>query len=82
MEEFRCSKCGKKLGEIEGKAIIKCPRCKEICYCDMPKPYYVAGSIENNTGNYANVASPITRENFKEMEKILNKRLQGGIIER
>jgi len=30
MKDFRCSKCGKLLGKIEGKAEIKCPRCGEI----------------------------------------------------
>lgn len=25
--EFRCEKCGKLLGYIDGKAQIKCPRC-------------------------------------------------------
>jgi LSD1 subclass zinc finger protein len=30
MKEIRCKKCGKLLGKIEGKAEIKCPRCKEI----------------------------------------------------
>lgn len=30
MIELRCWKCGKLLGFIEGKAEIKCPRCKEI----------------------------------------------------
>ena len=28
MEEVRCKYCRKKLGEIEGKAEIVCPRCK------------------------------------------------------
>ena len=28
MEEVRCKYCGRKLGEIEGKAEIVCPRCK------------------------------------------------------
>lgn len=28
--EFRCIKCGKKLGMIKGIAEIKCPRCKKI----------------------------------------------------
>ncbi len=30
MKEFRCSKCNKLLGKIEGKAEIVCPRCKEL----------------------------------------------------
>lgn len=30
MKEFRCEKCGKLLAKIEGKAEIKCPRCKTI----------------------------------------------------
>lgn len=30
MNEFRCIKCDKLLGKIEGKAEIKCPRCKTI----------------------------------------------------
>jgi phage FluMu protein Com len=30
MKDFRCAKCNKLLGKIEGRAIIKCPRCKEI----------------------------------------------------
>ena len=30
MEEVRCEKCGKKLGELSGQAEIKCPRCGHI----------------------------------------------------
>lgn len=30
MKEFRCSKCDKLLGKIEGKAEIVCPRCKKL----------------------------------------------------
>jgi LSD1 subclass zinc finger protein len=30
MKEIRCKNCGKLLGKIDGKAEIKCPRCKEI----------------------------------------------------
>ncbi len=30
MIEFRCTRCGKLLGYLEGKAEIKCPRCKKI----------------------------------------------------
>ncbi len=30
MIEFRCVKCGKKLGMLKGIAEIKCPRCKKI----------------------------------------------------
>jgi phage FluMu protein Com len=29
MEEIKCKYCGKKLGEIERIAEIKCPRCKK-----------------------------------------------------
>ncbi len=32
MEEVRCKKCGKKLGVVEGKAEIKCPRCGSLNY--------------------------------------------------
>jgi len=30
MQEFRCSKCNKLLGKVDGKAEIKCPRCGTI----------------------------------------------------
>jgi phage FluMu protein Com len=30
MKEFRCFKCNKLLGKIEGKAEIVCPRCKTL----------------------------------------------------
>lgn len=30
MKEFRCVKCGKLLGKIDGNAEIKCPRCSTI----------------------------------------------------
>jgi len=30
MNKVRCSKCGKLLGKIKGRAEIKCPRCKKI----------------------------------------------------
>lgn len=30
MNEFRCSNCNKLLGMIEGKAEIKCPKCKTM----------------------------------------------------
>lgn len=46
MKDFRCGKCGKLLGKIEGKAIIKCPRCGEMCYCGTPNPIYGVGKIE------------------------------------
>lgn len=46
MEAFRCPKCDRKLGEIEGKAIIKCPRCGEMCYCGTPNPMYRVEEIE------------------------------------
>jgi LSD1 subclass zinc finger protein len=32
MIEFRCSNCNKLLGKIEGKAEIKCPKCKTMNY--------------------------------------------------
>ena len=28
--EFRCAKCGRLLGRIDGSAEIKCPRCGEL----------------------------------------------------
>lgn len=28
--EVRCHQCGKLIGKIEGKAEIKCPRCKKV----------------------------------------------------
>jgi len=30
MQEIRCTKCNKKLGMIDGKAEIKCPRCGTV----------------------------------------------------
>jgi len=30
MQEFRCKQCGKLLAKIEGRAEIKCPRCKTV----------------------------------------------------
>lgn len=44
MKEFRCSKCNKLLGKIEGRAEIVCPRCKELntlnsCVRLIKKPY-------------------------------------------
>jgi LSD1 subclass zinc finger protein len=30
MNPFRCSNCNKLLGMIEGKAEIKCPKCKTV----------------------------------------------------
>jgi phage FluMu protein Com len=27
LEEVRCIECNKKLGELKGKAAIKCPKC-------------------------------------------------------
>ena len=30
VKPFRCSKCNKLLGMIEGKAEIKCPKCKTV----------------------------------------------------
>ncbi|WP_407944853.1 Com family DNA-binding transcriptional regulator [Paenibacillus albiflavus] len=30
MQEFRCSKCNKLLGKIEGRAEIVCIRCKTL----------------------------------------------------
>lgn len=35
--EFRCRKCGKLLGKIEGKAEIKCPRCKQLNNADTER---------------------------------------------
>ena len=28
MQEIRCEQCNKMLGKLDGKAEIKCPRCK------------------------------------------------------
>lgn len=30
LQEFRCSKCNKLLGKIDGRAEILCPRCKVL----------------------------------------------------
>jgi len=30
MKEIRCLKCNKLLGKVEGRAEIKCPRCKTL----------------------------------------------------
>ena len=32
MNPFRCSKCDKLLGMIEGEAEIKCPKCRTMNY--------------------------------------------------
>jgi len=32
--EFRCEKCGRLLGRVEGKAEIKCKRCYKMNYID------------------------------------------------
>lgn len=30
MKDFRCANCNKLLGKIEGRAEIKCPKCKRL----------------------------------------------------
>ncbi len=35
--EFRCAKCGKLLGKIDGGAEIKCPRCKDLNIIKKPR---------------------------------------------
>lgn len=36
MNPFRCSNCNKLLGMIDGKAEIKCPKCKAINRTEAP----------------------------------------------
>lgn len=36
--QFRCRKCNKLLGYIQGVAEIRCPRCKEINRVDTEHP--------------------------------------------
>lgn len=35
MHEVRCEACGKKLGQIQGQAEIKCPRCGHVNHIDI-----------------------------------------------
>jgi len=35
--EFRCAKCGKLLGRIDGSAEIKCPRCRDLNIFKKPR---------------------------------------------
>lgn len=35
--EFRCAKCGKLLGKIDGGAEIKCPRCRALNIIKKPR---------------------------------------------
>lgn len=35
--EFRCAKCGKLLGKIDGGAEIKCPRCRDLNIIKKPR---------------------------------------------
>lgn len=44
LKEFRCSKCNKLLGKIDGRAEIVCPRCKTVNYTEV-KPNISAASI-------------------------------------
>lgn len=37
MLEFRCAKCGKLLGRVDGGAEIKCPRCGELNIIKKPR---------------------------------------------
>lgn len=37
MLEFRCAKCGKLLGRVDGSAEIKCPRCGELNIIKKPR---------------------------------------------
>lgn len=37
MKEFRCQKCNKLLGKIDGAAEIVCPRCKEVNITGTPQ---------------------------------------------
>lgn len=42
--DFRCEKCNKLLGKINGTAEIVCPRCKTVNYTEV-KPNISAASI-------------------------------------
>lgn len=39
LKDFRCSKCNKLLGKIDGKAEIVCPRCKVLNAFGVPAEY-------------------------------------------
>ncbi len=46
--EFRCCKCNKLLGKIQGEAEIKCPRCNFLNYVNkLPDHSEHAGTIQH-----------------------------------
>ena len=46
IKEYRCPKCHRKLLYLEGKANIKCPKCKSIVEIDTLKNKVIIKSQE------------------------------------
>lgn len=68
LQEFRCSKCNKLLGKIEGKAEIVCTRCKVLNAFNVPDQL----REEIETKPYSDQWKVIARDMMKAIDDAVN----------
>ncbi|GCL71789.1 hypothetical protein PN4B1_16940 [Paenibacillus naphthalenovorans] len=62
MNPFHCSECNKLLGMIEGKAEIKCPRCKTVNVSkELFESYFIGKRVDGSEYPKSGAAIPLDK---------------------
>ncbi len=48
LHEIRCPVCGRKQGELDGRAELKCPKCKTVTVYDTSEKTLIASIVRED----------------------------------